>query len=277
MNDPTEPDNPIDPAAIQAQIDQHEWYHSIELAPGIVTPGWFDTRAVIDDLPFPRRLDGKRCLDIGTFDGFWAFEMERRGADEVVAIDVIQPELWDWPVGSSEAVREAINKRKAGGVGFDLVHQILSSSVIRHELSVYDLDDRLGQFDFVYFGSLLLHLRDPIGALERAAAVCRGELLLVDAIDLPLSLLLRRQPVAGLDGVGRPWWWKPNAAGLRRMAEVAGLEVLRGPGRVFMPSGEGQHPVRPPLHKLASRAGVDAMIHARRGDPHAFILARPAS
>ena len=35
----------------------------------------------------PESLAGVRALDIGTFDGFWAFEMERRGA-EVVAIDI---------------------------------------------------------------------------------------------------------------------------------------------------------------------------------------------
>src|SRR5437899_13086104 len=29
------------------------WYHSIELAPGLVTPGWFDTRAVASQLPIP--------------------------------------------------------------------------------------------------------------------------------------------------------------------------------------------------------------------------------
>ena len=57
----------------------------------MVTPGWFDTRAVAPKLPFPERSTGKRCLDIGTFDGFWAFEMERRGADEVLAIDLLDP------------------------------------------------------------------------------------------------------------------------------------------------------------------------------------------
>ncbi len=127
----------------------------------------------------------------------------------------------------------------------------------------------------MYFGSLLLHLRDPVLGLRRAAEVCRGELLVVDAIDLPLTVLLRKLPIAGLDGVGRPWWWKPNAAGLQRMVETAGLEVVDGPTRLFMPFGPTNRPCRPPLRSLCTRAGIDAAINARKGDPHAAILARP--
>lgn len=264
-----------DGLALRAAIAEHDWYHTLELAPGVVTPGWFDTRRVVDEIPFPRSLDGKRCLDIGTFDGFWAFEMERRGASEVVAVDVIDPAEWDWPVGSDDAVRDAIGARKAAGSGFELAHRTLGSSVVRQLRSVYDIADDLGSFDFVYVGSLLLHLRDPVRALERAASVCRGELLLVDAIDLPLSVLLRSVPVAHLDGLGRPWWWRPNAAGIRRMVEVAGLEVVRGPARLFMPYGPGHRPDRPRWTTLRTRAGVEAAIHARWGDPHAAVLARP--
>ena len=88
-----------DREALRAEIDALEWYHTIEIAPGVETPGWFDTRSVLSQIPFPDDLRSKRCLDVGTFDGFWAFEMERRGADDVVAIDVLDPDKWDWPVG----------------------------------------------------------------------------------------------------------------------------------------------------------------------------------
>jgi tRNA (mo5U34)-methyltransferase len=86
--------------SLSERVAAIEWYHTLELAPGVVTPGWFDTRAVVAQLPLPPSLDGKRCLDVGTFDGFWAFEMERRGGS-VTAIDVIDPLEWDWPVNSS--------------------------------------------------------------------------------------------------------------------------------------------------------------------------------
>src|SRR5918992_453784 len=93
--------------ALQAATER-EWYHTIELAPGVVTPGWFDTRGVVDQIPLPASLAGKRCLDIATFDGFWAFEMERRGAQDVTAIDILDPRAWDWPVGSEDEVIEAL-------------------------------------------------------------------------------------------------------------------------------------------------------------------------
>lgn len=265
-------------ASLRDRVDRLEWYHTIELEPGLLTPGWHDTRAVVGDVPFPASLEGKRCLDVGTFDGFWAFEMERRGAAEVVAIDVLDPEQWDWPVNSSAAAKAEIGRRKAGGEGFEIARACLGSAVRRLEMSVYDASPEvLGQFDVVYLGSLLVHLRDPIRAVERLRSVCAGRLIVVDGIDLPLSLALPRTPVAHFDGKGRPWWWYPNAAGLRRIVEAGGFEVVEGPRRLFLPPGRGQPvaPVRPRL--LASRAGLTALTVRFRGDPHAVLVARPAT
>ena len=67
------------------------WYHTIELGDGVVTEGIFDHRPVVDRYMIPADLCGMRCLDVGTMDGFWAFEMERRGAAEVVAADLAAP------------------------------------------------------------------------------------------------------------------------------------------------------------------------------------------
>src|SRR5438445_13590752 len=125
--------------ALAAALER-EWYHTIELAPEVVTPGWFDTRGIVDELPFPETLEGKRCLDVATFDGFWAFEMERRGAAEVHAIDVLDPLAWDWPANSTSGVMEALEQRQERGRGFEIAREALGSSVERLEMSVYDLD-----------------------------------------------------------------------------------------------------------------------------------------
>lgn len=85
------------PSPVASRVDRAEdarraiaenpvWYHTIELAPGIATPGQVDMREAAARA-LPADLSGRRALDVGTFDGFWAYEMERRGAD-VVAIDV---------------------------------------------------------------------------------------------------------------------------------------------------------------------------------------------
>ena len=73
------------------------WYHTLDLGDGVVTEGFFDHRPVLERYPIPADLTGMRCLDVGTMDGFWAFEMERRGAAEVIAIDLDDPEALDWP------------------------------------------------------------------------------------------------------------------------------------------------------------------------------------
>jgi tRNA (mo5U34)-methyltransferase len=258
---------------LRRRVADLEWYHTIELAPGVVTPGWFDLRGVVAEVPIPMSLAGARVLDIGTFDGFWAFEMERRGAAEVVAIDVLDPAGWDWPLGSDDAVVQAIGQRKAKGAGFLLAKDALGSSVHRLERSVYDLDaSEVGSFDFVYVGSLLLHLRDPIRALERVRGVAHGSVVVVDAVDGLLTAALRGRPAATLDGVGRPWWWKPNVAGLVRMVEVAGFELTEPAKQLRLPAGRGQP--RPSPRVALSRAGRAAAWAAWRGDLHAAVPAR---
>lgn len=253
-----------------------QWYHTLELAPGIVTPGWFDTRKILPELPFPASLAGKRCLDVATFDGFWAFEMERRKAEETVAIDLLDPLAHDWPANSASAVVEALGQRKEGGRGFEIAHSALGSSVQRMELSVYDLDPAVvGQFDFVYLGSLLIHLRDPVRALERVRSVCRGSLLVVDNINLALTIAHPRRPVAALDGVGRPWWWKMNLAGLVRAVEAGGFRLAAPPKRVWMPPGPGQPRARVSRHLVKSEDARERFVGALKGDPHGVIVAEP--
>ena len=251
------------------------WYHTLDLA-GIETPGWFDLREVVDRVQFPKRLDGLRCLDVATFDGFWAFTMEQRGAAEVVAIDLLEDRSWDGPVDAVPAAVEALAARKARGEGFLLAREALGASVERIERSIYDLDpDVDGQFDFVYVGSLLLHLKNPVGALERVREVCRGQALFVDAIDPVLTLRHPRQPVASLDGVGRPWWWKPNRAALVRMIESAGFKVQAPPVSVLLPPGRGQQRLgrRQSLRALRHPAGREVLMRTYAGDPHLAVLA----
>ena len=265
-------------ASLQDEISSIEWYHTIELRPGVVTPGWHDTRSVAGLVPFPASLAGMRCLDVGTFDGFWAFEMERRGAAEVVAIDILDPDEWDWPVGSSQEARDEIGRRKGIGRGFEIAKAAIGSSVKRVEMSVYDAGpETLGHFDLVYLGSLLIHLQNPVRALERLRSVCSGTMIVLDGIDLPLTVALPRTPVAHLDGKGRPWWWYPNMAGLRRMIEAGGFEVLQEPKRVYMPPGPGQPVASFHPRLLKNRAGLLALTIRYKGDPHALLVARPTN
>ena len=236
------------------------WYHTLELAPGEATPGWFDLRPIVDKLPWPE-VRGKRCLDVGTYDGFLAFELERRGAREVVAVDIEDHTHWDWPA-RTRAVGPARLAEMAGqrkGIGFDIAKETLGSLVKKVETSVYELDpERDGGFDVVVCGSLLLHLRDPVRALEAIRGVCTGSFLSAEQVDDRLTRLLRKQPVVRFRGGERVQWWVPNVAGHRRMVESAGFRVLAGPHRYRVPLGSG-HPAGRP----------------RRGLAHSALLAQP--
>jgi SAM-dependent methyltransferase len=262
-------------------LASRRWYHTIVLRPGIVTPGWFDLRELAPTLPIPRNLTGLRALDVGTFEGFWAMQLESRGAD-VTAIDILDPREWDWPFGSDEHVVSIMNERKQSGDGFEVVATELKSAVKRLELSVYDLDpDLVGHFDFVYVGSLLLHLRDPVRALEKVRSVLgpNGRLLLVDAIDVDLTALHPRRAVAHFDGDGRPWWWRPNLVALKRFVEAAGFRIEDGPTKVFMPLGRGHDPLAKlrPRTLLSADGRRENLMRRRGGDPHAWVLASPRS
>ncbi|MEJ7784914.1 MAG: class I SAM-dependent methyltransferase, partial [Solirubrobacteraceae bacterium] len=257
---------------LRDEVESSQWYHTFELAPGIETAGWFDLRELLPTMPFPHSLAGKRCLDVGTFDGFWAFEMERRGG-EVVAIDILDPAQWDWPAGSEDATHLAIGERKRSGAGFELISKIYGTNVERRELSIYDLDPvDIGTFDLVYVGSLLLHLRDPVMALSRVKDVCSGALILCDAISPLYSLI--SEPIASLDGNGRPWWWRPNVRGLERMVEAAGFTRTAKTRPVWMKAGRGRPAPQISRAALRTRTGRRELFAARFGDPHAVIQAR---
>src|SRR5438552_8199163 len=191
------------------------WYHTIDLPDGSTTPGYVDTLSIPALLQWPRDLAGGRCLDVGTFDGLWAFEMERRGAREVVALDVDDPGVLDWTYDERDRGPELVIEWGARrGPGFAATANELGSSVTRVNRSVYDLDPSIdGQFDLVFCGALLLHLRDPVRALEAMRGVCRGALVLVETIDPSIDLVATRVPAARFHP---DWdqWWRVNSAGL---------------------------------------------------------------
>jgi len=278
----------IDPAELRRRVAaNHDWYHTFELAPGVLTPGWVDTRSAISHVPIPASLAGLRCLDVGTWDGFWAFEMERRGAAEVHAVDVPDPYFWDWPARarireSYEGGKANLDAIKRNGNGFPIAHEALGSSVRRHEMTVYELSpDGLGQFDFVFVGSLLLHLRDPVGAMERIRSLVRGEIVFNEAIEYALTKLLPRTAMARLDTGDRVWWWQPNRAALRSMIEQAGFAILEEGKPYFVPLGSryerSRFAPRDILRALRSPQGWEQLVLQWRGITHVALRCRPLS
>jgi tRNA (mo5U34)-methyltransferase len=207
------------------------WYHTIELAPGMVTPGFIDLREAAKRV-LPDDMSGLRALDVGTFDGFWAFEMERRGA-EVVAIDLERIELAEFPPLRRPKLEE-LGEREGFelGVGFRLAAEALGSRVTRVVCNVYDLNAEVigGPVDVALNGATLTHLRDPVRALERihGALVPGGELLSFEPFSVPLSLRARRRPSAEFRAASTDYtWWLPNLAAIAAWLSAAAFTDVR--------------------------------------------------
>jgi tRNA (mo5U34)-methyltransferase len=206
-------------AEVRAQIASVPvWFHQIELAPGIVTPGRDNSALKLQRLNIPLDLSGKRVLDIGANDGFFSFECERRGA-EVIAID------------------------ESPTPGFSVAHELLGSRVKFYILNIYELTpDTFGQFDVVLCLGVLYHLRHPLFGLERIHAIC-NDLLIIEtqtcdnffiddggvphdlaaiAPTLPSIPIAQFYPGVELNG-DITNWWSPNILALHGMLRSTGF------------------------------------------------------
>lgn len=240
-------------ADLAERISAQRWYHTIDLGDGLVTDGWFDLRPHVARYGLPERMDGMRVLDVGTWDGFWAFEMERRGAT-VVALDVDREEQYDVPPRRRPAHYPDTDR----GAGFRLAHERLGSSVERVSRNVYDArPEDLGTFDLVFCGVVLIHLRDQLLALERLAGLCRGRLILAEEYHPQLSLLPFATSRYHADRDKAVVFWLPARRTWRRMVWTAGFEDVVEHGRFrFRLQRDGR-----------SRTIPHVVIHARGTAP----------
>jgi tRNA (mo5U34)-methyltransferase len=204
-------DRPLGAEDLQEQIAAINWFHSVELAPGIVTPGAAgSTRDQLRIMKIPDDLSGRTVLDVGAWDGFFSFEAERRGASRIVAADSF---AWSGESWGSKA-------------GFEMARNALGSNVEDVEIDVMDLaPDRIGTFDLVLFLGVLYHMRHPLLALERVASVTSNQLILETQVDLTWT---RRPAMAfypGLELGGDPTnWWGPNPEAVKAMLHVVGFK-----------------------------------------------------
>jgi tRNA (mo5U34)-methyltransferase len=198
-------------------------------------------------------------------DGFWAFELERRGAGEVVAIDLGESDSYD--ATFAELRQGPVRPDAARRRRFAIASELLDSRVDYREHNVYDLrPETIGEFDLVVMGFMLQQLRDPLRGLEAVRSVCRGHLLLLDTVSLPLSLL--PAPIARLDARrDGSEWFVFNRRGLVKACRLAGFEIEAVTGiirdRPGLAAGDGGLHLRGrALHALGIR-GRSAAIRAR--------------
>jgi tRNA (mo5U34)-methyltransferase len=147
------------------------WFHTFSLDAGsIYTPGVArDHRYRIPALP--EDLRGRTVLDVGTFDGFYAFLAESRGASRVVAVDNEQYRHWvlaRWGIALE------------GGQGFRAIAELLDSGVEYRRLDAFDLEQLGETFDLILCFGILHRVENPLGLLRvlRGCISEGGEVLL---------------------------------------------------------------------------------------------------
>ncbi len=223
-------------APLTEQVASLQWYHSFDLPGGLSTRGYYDHRGIAHKV-LPEDLSGLRCLDAASADGFWAFEMTRRNAREVVSVDLDDHGRQDWQGVAGVGADRSLGSGRARRA-FEIVNRARGAGVERHDLSVYDITtERLGAFDFVFLGNVLIHLQDPQRALVALRDVCQGEFMSFEVISAVLTILRPLAPCGQLWDGDDPRWWTPNVRGHRRLLEAAGFEVVDARWPILQPFG----------------------------------------
>lgn len=156
------------------------------------------------------------------------------------------------------------------GQGFAVAARCLGSEVRKEIINVYDLSPhRVGVFDFVMCGTLLLHLRDPFRALEAIRSVCKGYFLSMEQVHVGARSLLSQQPSLVLNG-SEGQWAVPTISGHRKMLEMSGFEVIRA-GKPFVEPLGVAHPK--PTWNVSDR--LRSRWLGGFGVPKAAVLTRP--
>jgi SAM-dependent methyltransferase len=161
------------------------FYQAIDL-PGIgAVPGAWDHRGSENVYLAHTDFEGLTALDVGPANGFWSFEMERRGA-KVTAIELGPDDDWDAvPHGGKPAKGLGANLKanvEAHHKDFWICHAANNSAVKVVHGTAYATPTLIDHVDVALMGNILQHLRDPFLAIERVASVVKRRIIISESI-----------------------------------------------------------------------------------------------
>ena len=167
------------------------FYHSMDI-PGIgAVHGAWDMRGKFKEYMGGLDVRGRTFLDVGTASGFLLFEAEKHGAN-VTGFDAESGAQFQVIPGRgahdySDGFRQMQN-------GFWLAHKAFKSRAKVIYGDIYRMSELVPKHDIVLVGQILVHLRDPLGAIQQASLVANDYLVITEGsfeITNPLRLIPR--------------------------------------------------------------------------------------
>ena len=163
-----------------------DFYHSVDIPGNGTVAGQWDLRGREADYLGHTPLSGRSVLEIGPASGHLSFWMEDQGA-EVTVFDLDEDNAWDFvpfrglDLAAANAARKQHLRRLQNSWWF--LREARKAKAKAVYGTVYDIDPSLGQFDVVTLNSVLLHLRDPMGAMIKAASACARTLVVTEVAE----------------------------------------------------------------------------------------------
>lgn len=221
-NTDTTASEPAASAALGQTEDDAPWhYHTMkDHEGGLIWAGQFDLYPLWGHFGIPDDLSGQTVFDIGTGSGFFAFECERHGASRVVATELQDIAEWDSRQG---VAYDGTNIPAANRHDYNVLHSRLNSSVELVFANISELQpNQVGQFDWVIFGSLMTHIKDPMRAFMNLRALTRGRAVVISSY-LPGET----NPCLHWIQTHRPFdWWVPAKCLVPMMLKAAGFSEV---------------------------------------------------
>ncbi len=231
-----------DLAEFQAKCRENDfWYHSYYFDNGFIQRGDYDIGLDVTDYEFPQNMAGMSVLDVGTGSGWFATYFEQLGADVVVTdargycdFDAFGRDRY-LDVASEKPIPDRLlpNGQRVYyspvSKGFWIIKDVLGLKAEYVNARVYEICPELfsgRKFDLVFLGSVLMHLRDPIGALMAAHSVCNHRLIATTYM-LPDTSQSEPPVMQLIEGAGDGiTWWVPNRPCLIQWLKAAGFSTF---------------------------------------------------
>ncbi len=253
------------------------WYHSFYFDNGFEQRGDYDTGLGIEEYGFPADMSGMTVLDVGTGSGWFATFFEQRGAT-VTTVDVrgycdfdVYGRPGYAPVEETKPSPDLVLPdgraiyHSPVSKGFWVMKNLLGLKAEFVNARIYDLCPELfggRRFDLVFVGSLLMHVRDPIGALMSVRSVCRDRLVANtlriegggDSDTVPYQILLATREVSIN-------WWVPTRACVRKWFDGAGFSHVSVDGTVTL------QPDRPFADAFGNSSACRQVLHLVNARP----------